>query len=179
MIVPGVEIQLSQSDALAAARLHHLAYMCGRFCAVVVATLTVVYAALMLFLLGSTRDGLTMAGVGVLIIPAMLYGMLLVRHAILPRLAVRRQFRQFKAASQPYQIAWSQRSYSARGPSLQSDIPWDDYWRWREDGRVLLLYPSSLQYQVVPKRLLPPGAVEQIRGYLTDAGIKRAPILLS
>lgn len=174
-----LEVRLSREDALSAARLHHLAYVCGRFCAAIIATLALVLAVFIYVVAGANGAALKAAAFVALAIPAVLYGLLLVRHAILPVVLVRRQLRENKAVREVHLITWSERSYCVRSTKLQSNIPWDDYWRWRENRRVLLLYASSMQYQVVPKRLLPPGALEEIHAYLDKAGVERAPLLLS
>lgn len=103
----------------------------------------------------------------------------LVRHAILPPFIVHRQFKDYRDTGEAHRITWSEHGYSVRSATVQSNISWDHYWRWRENGRVLLLYVSSRQYQLVPKLRLPPGAVEEMRGYLGKAGVKRSALFLS
>lgn len=44
-------------------------------------------------------------------------------------------------------------------------VPWTDMPHRREDARVLLLYASDRLYYVVPKRALPPGMGEAMRGW--------------
>ena len=172
-------VQLTREDALAAARLNHLAYVFGRYCAAVVGSVAILGAGLAYVALGQDGAALRIAVAVALAIVVLFYGLLAVRHAILPPFIVRREFKERRSAHDVHYVTWSQDSYRVRGPTMQSDVPWGDYWRWRENGRVLLLYVSSRQFQLLPKRLLPPGAVEDVRAHLDKAGVKRASLVLS
>lgn len=65
----------------------------------------------------------------------------------------RRSFREQKAAGSEFSVETSPEGITFASSYGSGTIPWDHILRWREGGRVFLLYISSTLFQVIPKRL--------------------------
>ena len=173
-----LEYRLTPGDALAAARLHHRGHVGSRFCLAVIGFFASLAGGGIYALMQPSVGALGWVALVIIEVIVGLYAVLLVRHAVYPGIVVRRMFREQRNVRHTYMLSWSDRSYVLRGPTGHLDIPWSDYGRWREDKRVLLLYHSSKLYQIVPKRLLTPGAEEVIRRHLLHAGVPRWRLFL-
>ena len=173
--MPSLSYKPERRDVVAASRLHHLATVAGWR----VAAALFGYGAFAFGVVrlegGPTDVALLLATAAVAVILLALAVAQLVR----PRLVGWRQFREQRILRDPHTLDWSEEGYAVRGPNVSSDLPWGHYLFWREDARVILLYQSRLLYQFVPKRVLPPGAAEFIRGRLRSAGVPRARRFLS
>jgi hypothetical protein len=70
-------------------------------------------------------------------------------------------------------VAWSQEGFRSTAQQGDWNIPWGDYLKWAEDDKVLLLYQGPRVFNIVPKRVLAPGQVDDLR-QLVAANIKPA-----
>jgi YcxB-like protein len=151
-----IEVQLDAADHLAAQRLHTRwtrRQLLAHGCVVVVGAL---------FLLVPSREHWTFI-VGSGLIGGAIGGGLgreLVRRLWLPYRA-RRLFAQHKALHKPIEFEWDHEALSCRTESESGRTPWLDYARRREDRRVILLYPSDVIFQVIPRRCFTDAAQEQ------------------
>jgi hypothetical protein len=69
----------------------------------------------------------------------------------LPRKA-RRLFSQQKNLQRPIGFTWDQHGLDWTSENGAGRIPWDDFIKWRQNERVVLLYHSDLLFQMLPKR---------------------------
>ena len=169
----------TRADMLDGSRLHHLGAICSRrsvtsVCAVAVAYGVVVYA-----VTRPAADALMLSLGFMTAVAAIALILLTLRQLVLPRLVVRRQFKEQRNLKGEYTVTWGERGFAVRGDTGMSDLAWEHYFRWRENARVILLYQSRHAYQAVPKRLLPSGAADFIRGRLQSAGVPKARTFLS
>ena len=169
----------TRADLLDACRLHHLSAICGRRTVLAACTLSVGFGVLA-DVLGGASDARLIVGIiaaaSMLAIAALALGL---RHAVLPLLLVRRQLKEQHYLQNEWILSWSEHGYALRSETGSSELAWRHYVRWREDGRVILLYASWQSYQFVPKRILPPDAAHFIRSQLEKAGVRKAPRFLS
>ena len=173
--MPSVSYQPTREDVLAALRLSHFANVTGRRAAAFLVAYTVGAFALVRYSDGPWDVAAVFAGGAGLVVVVILG----IAHLVRPRYVASRQFREQRNLHETYTLEWSDTGFAARGPTTASDMPWDHFTRWREDGRVILLYHSRYQFQFVPKRILPPGGWEAIQAHLRQAGVPRARRFLS
>ena len=175
--MPGLSYRPTRKDLLDACRLHDLGVVLGRrmlaiACAYTAGVGTLLYFGLSLFY-SSVVACLAAATIAVSVSVLAL----ILRHLILPPYLVRRLLSEKRALRGEWHLTWSQQGYAVHGETASSAMAWGHYVRWRENGRVILLYQSWQSYQFVPKRILPPGAEEFIRTQLRTAGVPEAPSL--
>lgn len=175
--MPSLSYRPTHEDLLDACRLHDYGVVLGWRMLSVVSTYTVGVGALVTFVLSLSYGPLTagLAGSGIaLSLSAVL---LALRHMLLPLYLVRRQLREQPAYQGEWELTWSERGYGVRADTVSSDVSWGHYVRWRENGRVILLYQTWQAYQFVPKRVLPPEGEQFIRTQLQVAGVPKAYLL--
>ena len=108
-------------------------------------------------------SGLSMLGVGLL---------LYLQKVHLPAVS-RRVYHQQKALQQPFTVELDAMQSRWSSPAGQVSYPWRDFYRWKEDEALFLLYHTESFFQMLPKRSLSgPEGVERLRGYLD--GVPRA-----
>lgn len=81
-------------------------------------------------------------------------GFVVVRFFYMPWKA-KRVFRQQKSLQYPFEFAWDGESFITRNEKGNSNTPWSDYTKWRENQQMFLLYHSDVMFQMVPKRAFP------------------------
>ena len=74
-----------------------------------------------------------------------------IRRLWLPRSA-RRLFSQQKNLQRPIGFTWDRQGLGWISENGSGRIPWDDFIKWRQNERVVLLYHSDLLFQMLPKR---------------------------
>lgn len=155
-----VTISLTEEDFLASQRLHARSHLRDsiRSRGFVLAWLVLFAAAAGAFLLLGLWNTATMLALAaaaiVLPLASILLAMLLNR--ILGPPAARRNFRQQPSLQQTIEFSWSDAGLKARSTRGESVMPWTEYWKWRQDPKILLLYHSDRLYQFIPKRALSP-----------------------
>jgi len=75
----------------------------------------------------------------------------------------RRIFQQQKQLNEETNLAWNADGLRVRTPNLDGRTPWAHFRRWREDGRVVLLYHSDALFQFIPKGVLSPEQLADLR----------------
>ena len=83
----------------------------------------------------------------------------------------RRVFRQQQQLNEKTDLAWNADGLRVRTPNLDGRTPWAHFRRWREDGRVVLLYHSDALFQFIPKRVLNPEQLADLRAYAAAGGV--------
>jgi hypothetical protein len=98
-----------------------------------------------------------------------------VQYAVLPA-TIRKQYRQWIAISGTHEIAFSDSEVAGKDERGESHIPWNKYVKWVEDDVVLALFQTDLMVNLVPKRCLSAGGMEEIRRTLAGAAVPRQTI---
>ena len=95
-----------------------------------------------------------------------------ITYVLVPRRA-RKLFRQQKALHAQASIGWSDEGFSYKSELTSSRHPWTHYRQWGENKDVLVMFLTDTQFNLVPKREIPDGALEELRSLLAKAGIQR------
>ncbi|WP_101675552.1 YcxB family protein [Alloalcanivorax mobilis] len=62
----------------------------------------------------------------------------------------RKNFREYKALSEPQTIHVSEEGLSITQPSAEGRLPWDHIVKWRRGKRVILIYPARNLFYMLP-----------------------------
>jgi len=65
----------------------------------------------------------------------------------------RRVYRQQKALQRELSFKFDDAGVSVSNENGQSVTPWDDYLKWKQNDRLILLYLSDCMYHMLPKRM--------------------------
>lgn len=79
-------------------------------------------------------------------------GHLAVRHGVAPW-QTRRQYRDYRAAQESFDIELEDKGLRFRAPNTDSLLEWKYLMRWREDQEFVLVYQNSRLYHIIPRRL--------------------------
>ena len=82
--------------------------------------------------------------------------------AVLPR-RTRRIVQQQKNLHRPFDLWWDADTIFTKSANGDARIPWSDYLKWRENGRLFLLYRSDVLFQMFPKRAFPAAQIDEFR----------------
>ena len=170
----GAEVQLTEDDLVASARLHHRLALVGSRNWVRSGILMAVVVAVAIALVVLAAMPVWVAAVAVPAYALLIIVMLLAMNGFAVPRQARKVFRQQKSLHTPIRYGWSADGFAVRIPTGQSLTPWSHYLKWAEDDRTILLYHSNPLHQIVPKRALGPADAEAIRGWLADAKVPRA-----
>ena len=176
--VQSVAYRPTREDLLAACRLNDLGIILGWRLLTLVCIYTACVGAIGSVFLSMFYSPSIAGLAGSAAAVALSFALLVLRHALLPIHLVRRQLREQRAYGAEWTLTWSDQGFAVRGETASSDMAWGYYVRWRENARVILFYQTWQAYQFVPKRILPPGAAEIIRGHLRAAGVPEARAVL-
>ena len=88
--------------------------------------------------------------------------------------AARRIYRQQRGLRQEVTLAWTREELAIQTALGQARLPWADYIRWREDRNIVLLFQSDAIFQMLPKRVLSPAALGELRACAEAAGVPGA-----
>ncbi|WP_306965526.1 YcxB family protein [Agrobacterium tumefaciens] len=75
--------------------------------------------------------------------------------------------------TQPITVTWSEEGFRSKAQQGDWNVPWNDYLKWTEDSKVILLYQGARVFNMLPKRVLTPAQIDDFR-QLVAANIKRA-----
>jgi hypothetical protein len=87
-----------------------------------------------------------------------------------PRRA-RRAFREHKALAGEFTFAWDAEAITINHALGSSRLPWTVFHGWLETPDILLLYQTRALFNMLPKRAVPPDAVDAIVARLRAAGV--------
>ena len=62
----------------------------------------------------------------------------------------KRAFRQFKAMSEPTEIHVRDTGLFFKRTNGEGLVPWDEILKWRSNSKLVLLYPTSMVFYLVP-----------------------------
>ncbi|MDX3809125.1 YcxB family protein [Bosea thiooxidans] len=114
---------------------------------------------------GSPAGAIAISAFGSLLL---VFGLPVVIVLLLGPRAAHCHFRAVPAFQAPLHYSWDEEGFSSETVSGRSMHRWPSYRRWLENDRLLLLWPYPATYQIVPKRALAPGRVEELRSFLSQ-----------
>lgn len=85
----------------------------------------------------------------------------------------RKAYAAQKTLQHPITVEWSEEGFRSTAQQGDWNIPWADYLKWAEDDKVLLLYQGPHVFNMIPKRVLAPAQIDDLR-QLVAANIKPA-----
>ena len=86
---------------------------------------------------------------------------------------VRRAFRQSLPMRSPIRLAWDEQAIGFHTEMSDARYEWSRFFRWRASKTTMLLYRDSQLFLLVPRRVLPEGAMDEMIAGLTTAGVKQ------
>lgn len=160
---------ISATDYVAANRLHMLQNYRQRGSLIF---LGVVFALYVVFLLSPDRFMIPGVPAFVHHLPfllLLLFMPLLGYFVIAPR-AARSAYRQQKTLQKPLMFQWSEAGLRTSGEGGDWTLRWEDYLKWYENDAVFLLYQGPRLFQMIPKRVLTPAQIDDLRACMTSSG---------
>jgi hypothetical protein len=98
-------------------------------------------------------------------------GIGLYRYVFLPW-RVKKMFFQQKELSLPFEMEITETGLVASNEIGNSNRPWANFRKWKEDQNLLLLYHSDLLFSMIPKRVFTsPEQVETIKALLAKSNV--------
>lgn len=85
----------------------------------------------------------------------------------------RKAYAAQKTLQHPMTVEWSEEGFRITAQQGDWNIPWDDYLKWAEDDKMLLLYQGPRVFNMIPKRVLALAQIDDLR-QLVAATIKPA-----
>ncbi len=165
------------ADFLDAQRLHHTLSLRGRRLLIRVAAILIAVSAAVVFASGEWKEGvhaiefgLACAAIYLCLIAVLI---LMARLFVLPR-AARRQFSQLKEFGGPVKVGVSSPHILFTTKNGFSEIPTEDFLKWAENGKSILLYRADRQFSFVPKRVTSEAFHRSLVAELTRAGVPKA-----
>lgn len=166
---PFATFTITAEDYADALRLHMRRYWMSRpgpklFVAAIVA------AGLLAGPLSGFDPGLTGAGIGAaigaVIVPLLSYFFLIPGRA-------RKIHAQQKVLRHPVEVSWNDEAYSAASDASASVVRWGDYHGWSADEKMILLLPSSVLFQMLPRRALSEAQAADLIAHIERSGLRR------
>jgi hypothetical protein len=87
------------------------------------------------------------------------------------RRRVRRSFAELRALHGWIEVSWDRDALMVVAPNHQSRYPWGDFFKWTENGSVMMLYQSQDLFTPLPKRALSNADSDAIRSALAAHGV--------
>jgi hypothetical protein len=88
------------------------------------------------------------------IYPVFIVGVMALFWFVLRPAQIARIYRQHKELSSGFEMELDDDAYNIKNAYGSGRIPWKDFLKWKEDGKIILLYRSENMFNMVPKRLL-------------------------
>ena len=170
-----VEFICTEADFLDAQRLHHTLSLRGRRFMIRTGTMVAVLA--VAITIASGNAGIE-AFEYVLICAAIYLGLitiliLVARLVILPR-SSRRQLSQLKEFGRPLKVAVSSPHIVLTSKNGISEVPTEDFLKWAENGKSILLYYADRHFNIVPKRVISGAFHRSLLAELARASVPKA-----
>lgn len=73
-------------------------------------------------------------------------------YLVIVPLRVRRNFQQQKAMHFPISVEFADETFSAEAHNGNLRMKWEDFYKWKYDGKLILLYHTSRLYNLIPRR---------------------------
>ncbi|MDR6869679.1 hypothetical protein J2Y55_000672 [Bosea sp. BE125] len=158
-----VSFTLTADDYVAANKLHVLNFYRDRFRLAVIAAGVLLYV---LFIVSDYASGWsfgTFAGIVHLFAFFLLLMPFLSYFLFAPDIA-RKTFRKQKSLQQPLTWSWSEAGLKVTSDGGEWLTPWDHYLKRAENAEIFLFYQAPRLFQMVPKRVLTPEQLAELRG---------------
>ena len=75
-----------------------------------------------------------------------------------------KQYRQNRFLTHPTEYRIDETGLHVQSDLGTTEIPWDHLRKWKENKRLILLYPTDAAYFLFPRRLFAPAEWEEFRG---------------
>lgn len=75
------------------------------------------------------------------------------------------RFAERKALRRKTRLSWGEEGLTVENENGHSLVPWSDFFKFRENDRVVLLYTSRATYLLIPKRFFKES--DQLHGFMT------------
>ncbi|WP_340587521.1 YcxB family protein [Erythrobacter alti] len=109
------------------------------------------------------------------IVPLLIF--LLVLVAVLQYLVVpwqaRRHYMQSAGLKDEVTVEWDAQGIRLRGSRGESNLAWDDYYRWTEGRSLLLLHISEQMFHTIPESALTAEQWDDFRANIAASGLKK------
>ena len=174
-----VEFTCTEADFLDAQRLHHTLSLRGRRFLIRIAAGVVVLAVALpvAFVFGQGSTGIEAFEYGLsgaaLYLCVMAVLILVNRLIVLPR-AARRQLSQLKEFGRPVKVGVSSPRIVLTTKNGSSEMPTEDFLKWAENGRSILLYRTDRQFNLLPKRVISEPFHRSLVAELSRAGVAKS-----
>ena len=90
----------------------------------------------------------------------------LYRYVLLPN-RVKKIFSQQKELNSPFEMEFTDTGLVASNEFGNSNRPWGNFIKWRENKDLFILYHSDIVYTIIPKRIFTgPEQVEKVKAFL-------------
>lgn len=156
---------LTESDLVAAARLHSTNSLKQPRTVIILAILWLAYLIFLVFVGGGLEEALRDWFVILPISFAPILVLLLLPFLIVPWQA-RRMFRQQRSLQGELTFSWSDGGLHVVSEYGTFEIPWDHFVRSAESKTMFVLLESDRLYRPVPKRVLTTQQCDSLRSYL-------------
>lgn len=90
---------------------------------------------------------------------------------------VRRAFRQSEGMRSPIRLSWDDEAVRFQTDTSDSRYEWSRFFRWMVSSKTLLLYRDSQMFLLIPRRVLPEGAADEMAAALKAAGVREKGML--
>ena len=173
--VEPIEFTCTENDLLDAQRLHHTLTLRGRRFLIRTAAIAVALAGVSM-IVRQKADAETLAyGLAFAAIYAcvIVIAIVVTRLVTLPR-AARRQFSQQKEFRGPMKVGINPAHIAVTSKNGFSNTPTEDFLKWAENGKSILLYRSDRLFNLVPKRVVSDAFHRSLMAELTRAGVPKA-----
>jgi hypothetical protein len=78
----------------------------------------------------------------------------------------RKVFHEQKNLHYPMTMSWSDAGFKVENQQGSAVTPWQDFFKWGEDSRILLLYHSSRLFYMLPRRVLTEAQLTDLRQFI-------------
>ncbi|HEX5314509.1 MAG TPA: YcxB family protein [Gammaproteobacteria bacterium] len=144
-------IQLTERDLVDA---YLLAKRWGKGMWSMYAASTAVYVGLGLWLLTFPRV-LRPFGIAALVFAAVSWILAAAGRYVLIPIVAKRRFRASKALARPFRLDWNEDGLEIESAIGIARPPWSDFRKWRENGRLFLVYSPTGVARILPKASFP------------------------
>lgn len=114
---------------------------------------------------GGLASAVVLSAIGALLL---VFGLPVLLVLLLGPRAARRNLRAVPAFQAPLHYRWDEEGFSSETASGRSTHLWSAYRRWLENDTLFLLWPHPATYQILPKRVLEPEQIADLRGFLVQ-----------
>lgn len=100
-------------------------------------------------------------------LPGLFFGLLMLSLPLINRRAQRKMYAKATSMHGKVSLETDDTGVSFSGPSFSSHQDWKNFFRFLEDDKTFLLYQSTQVFNPIPKRMLLPQEIEDLRNAFT------------